>query len=193
MLNSKIGVTSSDFITIRNNRLRPIVVKKTLKNVLFTSQNAVEALLSNFSPMELDFENIYCVGRRTKRLIEKRIGKVVHIENSAEKLTNYLVSNLKDDGVTFFCGNKRRDDLPTKLVENNIKVNEVECYQTQLTPRKIEEKYKFIELDSHKRPVIMEYISFKFENGKWVFGRYPMHYIHKETEIGKVKTLHNNV
>ncbi len=144
LLNSKIGVTSSDFITIRNNRLRPIVVKKPLKNVLFTSQNAVEALLSNFSPMELDFENIYCVGRRTKRLIEKRIGKVAHIENSAEKLTDYLISNLKDDEVTFFCGNKRRDELPTKLAENNIKVNEVECYQTQLTPRKIEEKYKGI-------------------------------------------------
>lgn len=58
---------------------------------------------------------------------------------------------------------------------------------------KIEEKYKFIELDDHKRPVLMEYISFKFENGKWEFGRYPMYYIHKETEIGKIKTLYNNV
>ena len=58
---------------------------------------------------------------------------------------------------------------------------------------KIEEKYKFIELDDYKRPVIMEYISFKFENRKWEFGRYPMHYIHEETEIGKIKTSHNNV
>lgn len=144
ILNSKIGVTSSDFITIRNNRLKPIVVKKPIKNVLFTSQNAVEALLNNFSPMELDFENIYCVGRRTKRLIEKRIGKVTHVETSAEKLTDYLLENFKDKEVTFFCGNKRRDELPTKLTENQIKVNEVECYQTQLTPRKIEEKFKGI-------------------------------------------------
>ncbi|PTX58396.1 hypothetical protein C8N46_11441 [Kordia periserrulae] len=56
---------------------------------------------------------------------------------------------------------------------------------------KIEEKYKFIEIDDHKRPAIMEYISFKFENGKWEFGRYPMHFIHQETEIGKIKTLNN--
>ncbi len=143
-LNSRIGATSSDFITIRNNRLKPMIVKKPIENVVFTSQNGVEALLNNFSSMELDFTNIYCVGKRTKRLIEKQIGKVAHVENSAEKLANYLVENLEDKNITFFCGNKRRDDLPTILSENNIVVNEVECYQTQLTPRKIEEKYKGI-------------------------------------------------
>ena len=44
-LNSKIGAVSSDFITIRNNRLKPVIVKKNIENVVFTSQNAVEALL----------------------------------------------------------------------------------------------------------------------------------------------------
>ncbi len=143
-LDSKIGVTSSDFITIRNNRLKPIIVKKPIKNVVFTSQNAVEALLNNFDALELNFENIYCVGRRTKRLIEKRIGKVKQSENDAEKLATYLVENLEDKNITFFCGNKRRDELPTILTENSITVNEVECYKTQLTPRIIEEKYKGI-------------------------------------------------
>ena len=111
---------------------------------MFTSQNAVEALLSNFDPSELDFTNIYCVGRRTKRLIEKRIGKVKHVENDAEKLANYLAENLKDTSITFFCGNKRRDELPTILAKNNVIVDEVECYQTALTPRKIEEKFNGI-------------------------------------------------
>ena len=144
ILNSRIGVSSSDFITIRNNRLKSILVKKPFENVVFTSQNGVEALLNNFSSVELDFTNIYCVGKRTKRLIEKQIGKVAHVENSAEKLANYLVENLESKNITFFCGNKRRDELPTILSENNIVVNEVECYQTQLTPRKIEDKYKGI-------------------------------------------------
>jgi hydroxymethylbilane synthase len=143
-LDSKIGAVSSDFITIRNNRLKPIVVRKNIENALFTSQNAVEALLSNFDATELDFTNIYCVGRRTKKLIEKRIGKVKQSENSAEKLAAYLAENLKDTSVTFFCGNKRRDELPTILAENNVVVNEVECYQTSLTPRKIEEKFNGI-------------------------------------------------
>ena len=143
-ISSHLGSSMSDFITIRRNRLKPIVVKKPIKNVIFTSQNAVEALLENFIPMELDFTNIYCVGKRTKRLIERKIGKVVKAEISAEKLADYLVENLKDKEATFFCGNKKREELSTILSENNIVVNEVECYQTLLTPRKIEEKFKGI-------------------------------------------------
>ncbi len=134
----------SDFITIRNNRLKPKVVSNTIKNALFTSQNAVEALLNNFAPTELDFENIYCVGRRTKRLIEKNIGKVGHVENSAKKLGDYLVENFREKEITFFCGNKRRDELPEVLAKSSIKVQEVECYKTSFTPRKIENKFKGI-------------------------------------------------
>ena len=143
-LSSKIGISMSDFITIRNNRLKPKVVNNPIKNVVFTSQNAVEALLNNFAPIELEFENIYCVGRRTKRLIEKKIGKVTHIENSATKLGNYLVENFVDKDITFFCGNIRRDELPHILKKNNITVEEIECYKTSFTPRKIENKYRGI-------------------------------------------------
>lgn len=143
-LSTKIGSSMSDFITIRNNRLKPRVVKNPIKNVIITSQNTVASLLDNFTPTELNFTNIYCVGKRTKRLIEKKIGKVKHIENSSEKLANYLVSNLKEKKITYFCGNKRRDELPNILSENEIEVHEIECYQTQLTPRKIDKKYKGI-------------------------------------------------
>lgn len=137
---SKIGVLMSDFITVRSNRLKPKVVSKKIKNVVFTSKNAVKALLENFSVVELDFETIYCVGRRTKRIIEKRIGKVANVENSAEKLANYLVENLKEKEVTFFSGDKRRDELPVILKKNGISVTEVESYKTLLSPKKIEEK-----------------------------------------------------
>ena len=143
-LSSKIGISMSDFITIRNNRLKRKVVHNLIKNALFTSQNAVEALLNNFAPTELEFENIYCVGRRTKRLIEKKIGKVTHVEQSATKLANYLVKNFVDKDITFFCGNIRRDELPHILTKNNINVQEIECYKTSFTPRKIENKYRGI-------------------------------------------------
>lgn len=144
LVDTKLGVEMSDFITTRENRLKPVVVKSPIKNVVFTSQNAVDSLLNNFSPLELDFKNIYCVGRRTKRLIEKKIGKVAQVENSAEKLANFLVENIEDKEVTFFCGNKRRDDLPNILSKNGVLVNEVECYKTSLTPRKLDGKYKGI-------------------------------------------------
>ncbi len=143
-LSSDIGVAMSDFISIKFNRVKPIVVKNPIKNVIFTSQNAVESLLFSFASSELDFTNIYCVGRKTKRLIERKIGKVTHFESSAEKLANYLVETSKEESFTFFCGNKRRDELPEILSNNNIEVNEVESYKTQLTSKEIEDKFNGI-------------------------------------------------
>jgi hydroxymethylbilane synthase len=143
-VNSTIGVAMDDFIAIKYNRVKPQVLKEPLKNVIFTSKNSVEALLYNYSSEELNFENIYCVGRRTKRLIKNKLGFVAHVESSAKKLANYLTENLKEKEVTFFCGNKRREELPKILTENNITVNEVETYQTVLTSQKIDPKYSGI-------------------------------------------------
>lgn len=140
-LDQKIGTDMSDFITIRFNRLKPSVVKEPVKHVIFTSQNAVDALSENFMASELQFSNIYCVGRRTKRLIEKKIGKVNRVENSAKKLADQLKEELKGEEVTFFCGDKRRDELPNILEQNGIKVHEVIAYQTLLTPNSLAKNY----------------------------------------------------
>jgi hydroxymethylbilane synthase len=135
-----IGVAMSDFISIRFNRLKPSSIKEPIEHVVITSKNAVESLLHHFSPDQLKFKNIYCVGKRTKRLIENRIQGVTHSEQSAEKLAYYLKENLKDPKeVTFFCGNKRRDELVSILENNAIPVNEIECYKTILTPNQVED------------------------------------------------------
>ena len=140
-LNKSIGTDMSDFITIRYNRIKPVVVKQPIKHVIFTSQNAVEAVSDNFMGSELNFEHIYCVGRRTKRLIEKNIGKVTHVENSASNLANYLAKQIKNEEATYFCGNKRRDELPDILENNGIILNEVVAYQTLLSPNELIKKY----------------------------------------------------
>ncbi|MGB1312318.1 hydroxymethylbilane synthase [Bizionia paragorgiae] len=137
--NDKVTVDSSDFIKISLNRIAPRVIKNEIQNVIITSQNAVDALLTNFSAIELQFKNIYCVGRRTKREIEKRIGKVKHSENSAEKLANHLVEYLEGTEVTYFCSDQRLDEIPRILSENHIVVNEVEAYQTKLDSLKLKD------------------------------------------------------
>ncbi len=140
-LNQQIGTDMSDFITIRFNRIKAAVVKQPIKHVIFTSQNAVEAISDSFMASELSFTHIYCVGRRTKRLIERKIGKVSHIENSAAKLADYLVDQIKNEEVTYFCGDKRRDELPGILSRNGISLHEVITYQTLLTPNQLIKKY----------------------------------------------------
>jgi len=139
LVNENLGVESSDFVKISTNRLKPQVVRNPIQNVVITSKNAVEALLQNFSAVELQFQNIYCVGRRTKRLVEKRIGEVKHTEPNAKKLAEYLVEYIEGTEVTYFCSDLRLDALPTILEENNITVNEIEAYQTKMDAVKLED------------------------------------------------------
>ncbi|MHC9087945.1 hydroxymethylbilane synthase [Tenacibaculum sp. IMCC1] len=140
LLPTSMNVQDSDFIKIRFNRIAPKVVKEEIENVIITSKNGVEALLNSFTSDELQFKNIYCVGRRTKKLIEQRIGKVTHSERNAKKLSDYLSKELKGQEVTYFCSNLRLDTLPLILKAKGITVNEVEAYKTTYSPVKVNEK-----------------------------------------------------
>ncbi len=131
LFHEKINAQSSDFIKISTNRIHPRFIKNELDNVIITSKNTVEALLTNFSATELQFKNIYCVGRRTKRLVEKRIGKVTHTENNAKNLADYLVEYIEGTNITYFCSNLRLNYLPDTLQKNKITITEVEAYQTK--------------------------------------------------------------
>lgn len=144
LFKNPITVDSTDFIKISLNRIPQHILKTKIENVVITSQNAVESILTNCSSDELQFKNIYCVGRRTKKLIENKIGKVKHSENSAKKLAEHLVEFIDGTEVTFFCSESRLDELPEILEENNIKVNEIEAYKTILDDVKIDEKIEGI-------------------------------------------------
>jgi len=144
LFNEKVIAESSDFIKISLNRIKPQVVRNPIENVIITSKNSVEALLHNFSAVELQFKNIYCIGRRTKRLVEKRIGPVKHVEKNAKALAEYLVECMEGAEVTYFCSDLHADDLPTILSDNNIKVNEVEAYQTKYDAKTVNDSVEGI-------------------------------------------------
>ena len=137
IVSETIGVQDSDFIKIRFNRIPPKVMKTQHENVVITSQNGVEALLNSFTKDEMNFKNIYCVGRRTKKLIENRIGKVAHVAKNAKKLADYLSKEIKVEEVTYFCSDVRLDVLPAFLKAHDVTVNEVEAYKTMLSSEKI--------------------------------------------------------
>ena len=135
-----IKVNHADFVKVNINRLAPHVLKKAHKNVVITSQNAVEAIVNSVPAEDLNFKTIYCVGRRTKKLIEQKIGKVKHQAKNAETLANYLVDYMEGTEVTYFCSDIRLDALPTILGESNIKVEEIEAYSTKFDPLEINTK-----------------------------------------------------
>lgn len=139
LFHEKIVAKSNDFIKISLNRIHPRFLKNEIQNVIITSKNAVDSLTTNYSANELQFKNIYCVGRRTKRLVENKIGKVKHTEKNAQKLAEYLVDYIEGTDVTYFCSDIRLDALPTILADNNINVNEVEAYQTKYDSFEVDE------------------------------------------------------
>jgi len=139
ILDNSIGIKDSDFIKIRFNRIPAKVMKSQHQNVVITSQNGVEAILNSFTKDEISFKNIFCVGRRTKKLIENRIGKVTHVAKNALKLAEYISKETEIKEVSYFCSDLRLDVLPTYLQANDIVVNEVEVYKTMLSSVKIDD------------------------------------------------------
>ena len=136
-VDSSIGIKDSDFIKIRFNRIPAKVMKQQHENVVITSQNGVEAILNSFTKDEIKFKNIFCVGRRTKKLIENRIGKVAHVAKNALKLAEYIAKETDIKTVSYFCSDLRLDVLPSYLQENNVVVNEIEAYKTMLSSVKM--------------------------------------------------------
>jgi len=139
LVHEDIAIEESDFIKIRFSRIPQPLLKKEIENVIITSKNTVESLETNFSLEELQFKNIYCVGRRTKALVEKKIGKVKFAARNAKLLASHLAEELKGQEVTYFTSSLRLDDLPTILEKKEIFVNEVEAYKTMFSPKRVGE------------------------------------------------------
>ena len=138
LFHDSVQVKSEDFIQTSPTRIAPAVLKGEFENVIITSQNAVESLLTHTTADQLKFKNIYCVGRKTKRLIESNFGSVTYTASNAKKLAEHLVEYIEGTEATYFCSNLRMDDLPTILTENNITVNEIETYKTKYSAIEVE-------------------------------------------------------
>ncbi|WP_121352567.1 uroporphyrinogen-III synthase [Flavisolibacter nicotianae] len=108
--------------------------------VVFTSMNAVEAVASQAT--EVPGWKIYSIGNTTRKLIEEKWGKdkLVATAENAQRLGERLIDDGRKD-VIFFCGNKRRDELPNKMRSEGGKAEEIVVYETQETSSKLVKEY----------------------------------------------------
>jgi len=106
--------------------------------VLFTSQHAVEAL-----PSQLSQWKVFCIEGVTRRLAEKRFGaaSIKGAAASGEELAKLIIGSYADKRVVFFCGDLRREELPTMLRKAGYAVEERIVYRTLLTPQRLERDY----------------------------------------------------
>ena len=134
LLNAGISLVEYNAIKIE---FVPFEIPLNIENAIFTSQNAVEAIQDS----RFKIQNCFCVGEKTKSLLEENDRKVIAMTEYASQLAENLVNNHRNDSFHFFCGNIRSDEIPSKLKENNISFEEIEVYRTTLNPKKFERKF----------------------------------------------------
>lgn len=137
LVKAAIQVVEADFIKTENASFE---LKKIHDNLIFTSQNAVLSILNHPKIKDLQKKTVFCVGSKTKELLNENGFKVEAHTGYAEDLAEIISLVYSDESFTFFSGNLRRDTLPEMLTQNDIVFNEIKVYDTTLTPQKISDK-----------------------------------------------------
>ena len=141
ILNAGLSFVEYDSIKTENISFE---IPHELKNAIFTSQNAVKAFVKKQLPSpsgEGLGVRAFCVGEKTKELLEKNGLKVVEIGENASKLGEKIAKSYKSESFYFFTGNKRRDELPQILGDSNIELNEIEVYKTSLNTKEFYQNF----------------------------------------------------
>lgn len=106
--------------------------------VAFTSMNAVEAV-AHYLVARPNWR-IYAIGHTTRQLVEEHLGPVAGTADSAAQLADVIIGDGAQT-VVFFCGDQRRDELPGKLTDAGIALEEVMVYHTIPQHHTLEKNY----------------------------------------------------
>lgn len=131
-LNSGTSLVEYDAICIE---FLNFSLPKSGQNAIFTSQNAVRAVFESQAQKVQGISPIYtcfCVGEKTKLLLEEYRQKVIKMSENAQKLALFIANNHKNESFVFFSGNLRRPELPTILKNEKIDLMEIKSYKTTL-------------------------------------------------------------
>ncbi len=137
LLDANMAVDDFDFIATNAKEFK---LDQVYDNLIFTSQNAVQAVLQHPNCDQLKSKKVFAVGMKTKSLLTENGFNVVAYTGYAADLAEIISLVYSKESYTFFCGNLRRDELPNTLKENGILFNEIETYETALTPQKIKQQ-----------------------------------------------------
>lgn len=138
LLNANISLVEADFISIEQKK---VAIETVNENLIFTSQNSLLSVVENLEGTEtlalLKKKNVFCVGMKTKGLLEENGFNVIAYTGYAADLAEIITLIYGKEKFTFFSGNLRRDTLPDALSEAEVVFNEIKVYETNLNPQKI--------------------------------------------------------
>ena len=115
------------------------VLESNKQFVVFTSSNsvyAVEKYLNEYVNHMQPNWKIFSLARKTRQALEDNLdafGTIIATADDANALAEKIIAANVDE-VIFFCGDRRRDELPKVLKMAGIKLHEVVVYETVETP-----------------------------------------------------------
>jgi len=132
---------SHEFIKIRpvrsieSSAIAAYSEQADLTALLFTSKNAVQCT-HDLLPQLRPANNIFCIGGGTSEKAREYYGAdhIAAVADNAASLARELIARPGFRQAVFFCGDKRREDLPEILAAHGINLQEVHVYFTELTP-----------------------------------------------------------
>lgn len=143
-----IEIIEKEFISVKSifseeNREKILeLMKSGISCFIFTSSNAV-SVLRQYKMSVSSGQKIFCLSGKTKNEIlefgfaEKNIvGEAENASDLAKKIIKQKI-----DEIIFFCGNKRRDELPSLLKKAGVKVHEIIVYETLETSTMINDMF----------------------------------------------------
>jgi uroporphyrinogen-III synthase len=134
LLDVGFSVTEANFIKTENSDFD---LKGIQDNLIFTSQNAAQSVLLHPKSEDLKTKNVFCVGIKTKALLEENGFNVDVYVDYASDLAEIITLIYAKESFTFFSGNLRKETLPKALKAAKVNFNEIQVYETTLTPQKI--------------------------------------------------------
>ena len=84
---------------------------------------------------------MFCVGEKTASLLIENNYNVIETAKNASGLAEIIIKNYKSGSFVFFCGDKRREELPRILSENRVDFTEQILYKTTLNSQRFKEEF----------------------------------------------------
>ena len=139
LIKNQFSLVEHSFIQIKPLSVQ---IRKTNENLIFTSQNAVKIAFSNskIKPL-LEGKKYFCVGEKTKCILEENGQKVIKKAQNSAELAHFLEKNYKNEAFSFLCGKRRRLEIESFFYTNNSNSEVVEIYDTLLTSKTFNSKF----------------------------------------------------
>lgn len=131
LLQAGLSFVEYNAISIKLDKAKTL--PRQSENAIFTSKNAYRAIGDR-----VKIHKAYCVGQKTAALLQSEGVPVIATAKNSTDLGKRLLTDFPERHFEFFCGNKRRNELPELLTSNGIPWREFIVYRTSARQKTFE-------------------------------------------------------